>query len=166
MGRMKEALRNRYRRVILVLLVCLAGYPLAADESDADRLLALHREGITAHLELDVDRLMAAEANDSIFVSRGEISRPSLEDRRRMFAGYFQAAEFETYRDMVDPVVKVSADGTLGWVIAQVEVVGTQAAPGGERSELAFVSAWIELYEKRDGEWARIGNVSNFAPRD
>jgi hypothetical protein len=27
---------------------------------------------------------------------------------------------------------------------------------------LEFISAWIELYEKRDGRWWRIGNVSNF----
>ncbi len=82
-----------------------------------------------------------------------------------MFSAYFEASEFQTYGDMVPPVVKVSADGTLGWVIAQVEVAGAQAVADGESASLAFVSAWIELYEKRGGEWARIGNVSNFAPR-
>ena len=26
---------------------------------------------------------------------------------------------------------------------------------------IEFDSAWIELYEKRNGRWVRIGNVSN-----
>lgn len=29
---------------------------------------------------------------------------------------------------------------------------------------IQFVSAWIELYKKRDGRWLRTGNVSNFKP--
>ena len=31
-------------------------------------------------------------------------------------------------------------------------------------AEVKFVSAWIELYERRDGRWWRTGNVSNFRP--
>lgn len=60
---------------------------------------------------------------------------------------------------MVAPVVHVSADGTAGWVIAQIKANGTEV--GGTRT-LQFQSAWIELYEKRDGKWRRVGNVSNF----
>ncbi len=55
--------------------------------------------------------------------------------------------------------MKVSADGTLGWAIVQVEAKGVRA---GEA--YAFQSAWIELHEKQDGEWVGIGNVSNFKP--
>ena len=133
--------------------------------SDEARLLELHRQGIEAHLERDVDKLMAAEAADAVVVSRGEISRPTLDERRAMFESYFSSTGFETYRDMVEPIVRVSEDGTLGWVIVQVEASGEQTTPSGEAREFEFQSAWIELYEKRDGEWLRVGNVSNFAPR-
>jgi hypothetical protein len=58
----------------------------------------------------------------------------------------------------------VSADGSLGWVIAQVEAQGEQTTPKGVVEPIEFVSAWIELYEKRDGRWFQVGNVSNFKP--
>lgn len=97
--------------------------------------------------------------------SRGEVVRPTLDERRELLGPYLDATECESYRDMVSPMVKVSEDGSLGWVIAQVAAAGTQTTGSGERRPLEFQSAWIELYEKRAGEWLRIGNVSNFAPR-
>ena len=60
---------------------------------------------------------------------------------------------------MVDPVVRVSDDGTLGWVICQVKIAGSQ----GDES-FSSVWAWIELYAKVDGTWKRVGNVSNRRP--
>jgi hypothetical protein len=62
---------------------------------------------------------------------------------------------------VTEPIVSVSADGTLGWVVVQVRARGVQ---GDAKEPLAFVSAWIELYEKRKGRWVRVGNVSNFKP--
>ena len=63
--------------------------------------------------------------------------------------------KFEYYRDMVPPVVKVSTDGSLGWVIVQVEAKGVRA---GEA--YAFQSAWIELYEKQDGFWLTLNELA------
>ena len=60
--------------------------------------------------------------------------------------------------------MNVSRDGTLGWIIAQVYAQGTQTTADGETRPIEFVSAWIELYEKRNGRWLRTGNVSNFKP--
>jgi hypothetical protein len=75
---------------------------------------------------------------------------------------YLKATNFRQYRDEVPPVVNVSQDETLGWVIAQVYAQGEQATSDGQVSPIQFISAWIELYEKRDGRWLRTGNVSNF----
>ena len=57
--------------------------------------------------------------------------------------------------------MQVSADGTLGWVIAQVEARGEQGS-GAQARQVEFVSGWIELYERHHGRWRRVGNVSNF----
>jgi len=58
-------------------------------------------------------------------------------------------------------VVKVSQDGTLAWVVVQVEAAGTQR--NGDKTEpLSFVSAWVSLYEKRTSRWISVGNASNF----
>jgi hypothetical protein len=71
-----------------------------------------------------------------------------------------RGVRFAEYVDTVAPVVHVSADGTAGWVIAQVRARGAEV--GGARRPLQFESTWIELYEKRAGGWRRVGNVSNF----
>jgi hypothetical protein len=65
---------------------------------------------------------------------------------------------------MIPPVVRVSNDNSLGWVIAQVRAAGVQTTKDGASRPLSFESAWIELYERRDGKWLRVGNVSNFTP--
>jgi hypothetical protein len=96
--------------------------------------------------------------------NKGVISHPSLEERRERFRAYLGSTRFEVYRDVADPVVRVSDDGTLGWVIVQVEARGVQTQADGRTEPLQFTSAWIELYEKRGGRWVRTGNVSNFKP--
>ena len=84
--------------------------------------------------------------------------------RRERLGPYLQQTRFSKYADKVPPIVKVSSDGSLGWVIVQVEARGEQTTSTGAVESLEFVSAWIELYEKRNGRWVRVGNVSNFKP--
>ena len=75
---------------------------------------------------------------------------------------YLAATTFHEYRDLIEPVVAVSEDATLGWVIAQVYARGIQRQEDGTREPLEFTCAWIELYARREGRWLRVGNVSNF----
>lgn len=136
----------------------------AGREADARALLALHEEALRAHLESDVDLLLAAEADDHVVASAGSVSTPNKEARRAFLGPYLEQTRFSVYRDLVPPVVKVSADGTLGWVVVQIVARGEQTGPDGAVAPVEFVSAWIELYEKRNGRWLRVGNVSNFRP--
>jgi hypothetical protein len=148
---------------VLVTAHCsvTATAPRGAGDDEA-ALLALHRDGIEAHLQNDVDRLFAPESDDYVLVNRGEVSHPDKASRAASLGPYLRSIRFERYADAIEPVVKVSPDGRLGWVIAQVEVKGAEKE--GVRETLEFVSAWIELYEKRNGQWFRVGNVSNFKP--
>ena len=130
--------------------------PLSDEPEDEQVLLQLHRDVLRYHMEGDLESWMAGESEDYVSANRGEISRPSVEDRRARLEPYLTATTFTKYRDVVEPVVRVSEDGTLGWVICQIEIEGER---GGE--EIGSEWAWIELYAKQDGEWRRVGNVSN-----
>ena len=67
--------------------------------------------------------------------------------------------------DLVRPRVEVSADGTLGWVVAQVAVEGLRLdADRAVTGPFSFTSAWISMFRKIDGVWKMVGNVSNFKP--
>ena len=149
----------------LALAIALGGCattPPASNVADTQELLRLHEQAMQAHRDSSIDMLLAAEGEEYVVVSRGEVSRPGLADRRKFLGPYLAATRFSVYRDQVPPIAKVSSDGTLGWVIAQVEAKGEQKGGATRTHNVEFVSAWIELYEKKDGRWARVGNVSNF----
>lgn len=134
---------------------------LAAERA---QLLQLHEQVMAAHRSSDVDLLFRAEAPDYLLANRGEVSNPGWQARRDRFAAYFASTRFAEYLDTVPPVAQVAADGSLGWVVAQVRGRGERGTGSDAREPVAFESAWIELYEKRQGSWWRVGNVSNFRP--
>ena len=148
--------------IALFLVGCATGG--GTSPSDAQQLLALHEEVMRAHRDSDVELLLRAEEDDYVVAGRGEVTRPDRNARRQRLGPYLKATRFSTYADKVPPIVRVSSDGSLGWVIVQVEARGEQTTASGAVQPVEFVSAWIELYEKKDGRWIRVGNVSNFKP--
>ncbi|HEY7368934.1 MAG TPA: hypothetical protein VIA29_03540 [Thermoanaerobaculia bacterium] len=158
----------RIRRSVGAALSAAALFATAAGPTgradDATRLRALHAKVMEAHRKGEVAMILADDSADNVVVSRGEVLRPTLEERRARLGPYLSSTRFEEYVDVIEPIVKVSSDGTLGWVIVQVRAKGTTTAPDGAKTPVEFVSGWIELYEKRDGTWWRVGNVSNFKP--
>jgi hypothetical protein len=137
---------------------------LAAPATAVAEIRALHEKVLRAHRESDVEVLLEDESVDYVVASRGEITRPTIQQRRERLGAYLKASAFSEYRDLVEPTVSVSTDSTLGWVVVQVAARGRQKGASGEEVPIAFTSAWIELYEKRAGRWLRTGNVSNFKP--
>lgn len=138
----------------------------AARHSDADRnaLLRTHEQILAAHRAGDVEAWLALEIDEQVVAGRGEITFPTKAERRESLQRYLSAAHFTSYRDVRAPIVRVSDDGSLGWVIAQVEVTGTLARDGELPEPIDDVWAWIELYERKGDRWQLIGNVSSARP--
>ena len=132
--------------------------------SDADEILKIHEALLAAHLANNIKGVLAAEADTILVVGRGEVRLASKEERIRQFGRYLERSEFEQYRDVIPPIIRVSADGTMGWLVAQVRIVGDETGDGGARVPIESTWAWIELYEKREGRWVRIGEVSSLKP--
>jgi hypothetical protein len=149
---------------VLCLVVSFQSPSPASEAGDEEQLRSLHEKVLQAHRERDVELLLADESADYVVANRGEVTRPLLSERRDRLGAYLRATTFTEYRDLIEPMVTTSADGTLGWVVAQVQARGTQVDASGDQQPLAFTCAWIELYAKRGGRWYRIGNVSNFKP--
>jgi hypothetical protein len=147
----------------LLFVACTSEVP-SSIPSDEQQLLELHQDGLTAHMKSDVDMLLAGQADDFVLVNRGDISCPTKEQRRQFLGPYLAATKFEFYRDTVTPIVKISSDGSLAWVIARVEARGISVAADGTEVDIEFEAAWIELYERRGNAWLSIGNVSSFVP--
>ena len=110
--------------------------------------------------------MLAAEAEEITVVSRGEVTRISKKERMEQFAAYLAGTEVTEYRDLSPPVVRVSGDGTMGWLIARVRIAGIRSTDEGGREPFESTWAWIELYEKCGNAWVRTGEVSNMEPPD
>ena len=74
----------------------------------------------------------------------------------------FRGARYHEWDDVEPPVVRVSDDGTMAWVVSKLRVRRTAPNDAGQTSEQAFVYAGIMVYEKRDGRWMKTANVSTF----
>jgi hypothetical protein len=134
--------------------------------SDAEELVKIHNAIIEAHKAGDVESWISHEPDELIMVSRGEVSYREKGERVKRIEDYLGRTEFYEYRDLIDPIVRVSSDGTLGWLIAQVKISGVRTNDDGSKTPIESIWAWVELYEKTDGRWIQIGNVSNHKPTD
>jgi hypothetical protein len=104
---------------------------------------------------------MSIESDPYVSVNGGRVSFPSAETRRAQRAPYLADTEFTVYRDLREPVVRISEDAAMGWLIAEVEIEGTMTGPEGDRVPFRDAWAWVELYERTETGWRMTGNASN-----
>ena len=151
---------------LFLTILCLPLTASAQSKSAEDELIKMHQDLLQFHLKGDVESWLATESDLYVVANRGEVTHPSKKDREARIGPYLKRTKFKEYRDLIAPVVRVSKDGSLAWLIAQVFASGVQNTDAGKQEPIEFTSAWIELFEKKDGLWIRIGNVSNFKPAD
>jgi len=125
------------------------------------QILDLHKESIKAHLEKDADFFIDEMSEDYFQVSNGEIRHPSREEMRERMSSYLNETTFTEYRDMQEPIIGFSDDGSIAWSLVQVKVSGRRKTGGAERA-LDFTCAWINLFKRHEDKWVRLGDVSSF----
>ncbi|HEX9915231.1 MAG TPA: hypothetical protein VGB32_09955 [Candidatus Bathyarchaeia archaeon] len=123
-------------------------------------ILGLHRADIQAHLDGDVEHIVQGQSSDFTSVHSGEVRRPTPKETRAALTRYLDSTTFKEYRDLRDPIVGVSPDGSTAWSIVQVKVAGHRA--DASESPIDFTCAWITLYTRQGGAWKRIVEASTF----
>lgn len=126
-------------------------------ERERAALLELHANIRRAHFETDVDALVAHDADEWINVREAAIIRRRKDEMVALFRDYFAGATYLEWDDVEPPIVSVSNDGSMGWMIIHVRVRRTQ-----EGREQRFTYAGIETYEKRDGRWLKVVDAGTF----
>ena len=132
---------------------------LAALKSE---LLDWHNAELQAHLDNDLDFFVQDVADDYISVSGGEIRRLTIDDIQSKFTNYLGRTTFSEYKDLHEPIIGLSKDGSLAWSIVNVKVAGKRKMEDGTEADMGFISAWIMLYERQGNKWVRIADVSTF----
>ena len=133
-------------------------------EKEKAELLRLHRSGREAHFKTDVELLLANSPEEYVGVRAGKISRSTKAGARKMFTEYFREAKYYEWDDLEEPVIRVSKDASMAWMITRIRVRRVQKDAAGAEREEKFVYAGIMTYEKRDGRWVRVANVSTCEP--
>ena len=148
--------------LVIACAVCATAQPSADLEKEKAELLRLHKSGREAHFKTDVDLLLENSPEEMISVSRGKINRSSMADTRKRFMEYFRDAKYYEWDDVEEPIIRISNDASMAWMITRTKVRRVQKNADGAEKEEKFVYAGIMTYEKRDGRWVRVANVSTF----
>jgi hypothetical protein len=149
--------------VILLLLACavsVSAEPSADLEKEKAELLRIHKSDREAHFKTDVDKLLENSPEGFISVGCGKINKSSKDNARKMFTGYFRDAKYYEWDDVEEPIIRISNDASMAWMITRTRVRRVQKKADGAEQEEKFVYAGIMTYEKRDGRWVRVANVS------
>jgi hypothetical protein len=152
--------------VVFMLSILVNGAVIFAEVSDLEKekaeLLRIHQQERKAHFNTDVELLLANQGENFISVADGKITTEKKPQSREFFTKYFQNAKYFEWDDMEPPIVRVSKDATMAWVIVRVKVRRTQKDVSGKEDETKFIYSGIMTYEKQNKKWIAIANVSTF----
>ncbi len=107
-----------------------------------------------------MDSLVQDFSEDYVFVSNGEISHPTKEELQSSFRIYLNSTAFTDYRDLSEPIIGISEDGSVAWTIVKVKVAGSQIRDDGSKRDFDVTYAWITLFKQQGGKWKRLIEVS------
>jgi hypothetical protein len=118
----------------------------------------LHRNLLAAHCVGDAGQMAALSAAVLTSANRGKLTTMSNADLEERFITLFETLDYTEYHDLSDPVIEVSADGTLGWIAVNTRTVGT-ARETGQTFDDQW--AWIMTARKVDGRWLHSADASS-----
>lgn len=129
--------------------------------ADRAALLRLHEEQRVAHVAKDAELLVSSFSDSFLSIEDGDVGRPARAEAERRFASYLESVELLEWEDIEPPVIRISADGTMAYVVVRKRV---RLVPIGGGEEEHTVYAWLETWEKGDGEWKLTAVASTDRP--
>jgi hypothetical protein len=156
---------NRFAILLLsIVLVPVSAHAQSKVDlaGEVEQLLRIHESDRRAHFETNAKRLMEHAADEFVSVSNGKIQRPTRAESLQFFEEYFKGAKYYEWDDLEPPIVRVSDDASMAWMIVRTRVRRVQTQSDGKAAERRFVYAGIMAYEKKGGRWIRVANVSTF----
>ncbi len=147
---------------VFVILLCLSCRRNDDIEELKMEILTIHQNLIRAHLSNDPGFFIQNLSENFTSVKNGEITYPDKEEVLSSMTDYISNTTFSEYRDLQEPVIGLSEDGTVGWVIARVSVRGVRELNDGTSREVSFICSWMTLYRRVQGSWVTEIEVSTF----
>jgi hypothetical protein len=131
-------------------------------EQEKARLLQLHESALRAHLENNARTFLAAYASEWYEVRNAGVRLRTKEEAFPSIEQYFQRTHFSDISEITAPIIHISTDASMAWVIGAIGVRATQEGSNGKERDFSFRCAWVSIYEKQDGQWAQVVDASSF----
>jgi hypothetical protein len=132
------------------------------DEQEKARLLRLHQNTLRAHLENDAQAFLAPYASEWYDVRNAGVRLRTKEEAFPSIEQYFKRTHFSDISEMVAPIIHLSTDASMAWVIGVIHVRATQDGSDKQEQDFSFQCAYVSIYEKHEGEWAQVVDASSF----
>ena len=131
-------------------------------EQEKARLLHLHNIALQAHFEKDSRAFLAAYASQWYDVRVTGIRLRTKEEALPAIEQYFRRTHVHDISEITAPIIHLSTDASMAWVIGEMRVRASQVTTDGKEQDFPFRCAWVSIYEKREGEWAQVVDASSF----
>jgi len=149
---------NRFIKIMYLLIILNCMILLSCQSKpDFDKLrseiFSKHKAMIEAHLQKDSDHFIKDMADNFMFVQGGDITYPAKDEVKDRMEAYLSTTTFTEYRDLQEPVIGFSKDGSTAWAIVQVKISCKRKNKDDSERDMEFTCAWITLYERQGNEW-------------
>ncbi|MFX1251935.1 MAG: nuclear transport factor 2 family protein [Promethearchaeota archaeon] len=131
-------------------------------ENLRSEILTIHKKFIDAHLNKNIEFFVQNMSEDYMSVSNGEIRTQTAEEIRLQMTNYLNNTVFSEYKNLREPIIEFSKDGSIAWAIFQIKVKGRRTMDDGSERDLDFICAYSSLFERQDDKWIRLWDVSTF----
>lgn len=118
-----------------------------------------------AHFNRDAELLVSSFAGDFRNIQAGKVTQPPREESVSRFQSYFDRSTFLVWDDIEPPVIRISNDGNMAYLVVQKRVVLRPRYAASDTAAQESVFAWLETWEKIAGEWKLKALASTRLPR-
>lgn len=131
---------------------------------DVNELLRMHYRDRAAHFNHDASVIFANFADEYFSVGNGRLNTPDREAGRKRLQAYFDASTFLEWDDIAPPVIRVSEDGSMAYILVHKKVRLLDKNNNGK--EEIEVYAWTTTLRKISGKWKVTSVTSTRTPEE
>lgn len=149
-----------YGFCIVVLLTSL-GCAVPVDlEAERETLMRLHQQQQDAHLTYDAALFVDMFHEPIVQLRDGTIYERDRATNLARVQRYFDTVTFQAWENVEPPRVRISADGTMAYIIVHKRVELTFEDDAGDTQREHTIFAWLETWEKIEGVWKLMAAAS------
>ncbi len=135
-------------------------FEIPASLTAINEILEINRLQRRAHFERNAELLVSIFDDDFVEISNGKMARVTKESAVSRFQPYFDNSEFIEWDDIEPPIVRVSDDGSMAYLLVKKRV-RLKTKSGNEETS---VFAWTSTFRKKNGKWLMTSIASTEAP--